>query len=150
MEIYFMAHQSMVLLRRLAVNFCGHLLHRILCILTHSLTHSLTPCSTVLLEKVTGPQLKKKFPRILWNPKVHYRIHQCPPPVPILSQINSVHTPTSHSLKIHLNFRLPSHHLHTPLAAPNNTYTTYLSSSGCNTCITTPTPNTPDLTDART
>ena len=38
----------------------------------------------------------------------------------------------------------------THLAAPNNTYTTYLSTSRCNTCITTPTPNTPDLTDTRT
>jgi hypothetical protein len=44
----------------------------------------------------------------------------------------------------------PSHHLHTPLAAPNNTYTTYLSSGRCNTCITTPTPSTPYLTDTRT
>jgi len=35
---------------------------------------------------------------------------------------------------------------HSPLAAPNNTYTTHLSSSRCNTYITTPTPNTPDLT----
>ena len=72
------------------------------------ITYLLTPWCRVLLVKLTGLQLVKKFRAFLWKPKVHYRTQKRPPPVPILCQPNLVHIPTFHLLEIHPNIIHPS------------------------------------------
>jgi hypothetical protein len=59
------------------------------------LTYLLTPWSRVLLEKLTGYSASQEIPSILWDIKVHYRVHKRPPPVLIPSQLDPIHTPTS-------------------------------------------------------
>jgi hypothetical protein len=74
--------------------------------LTYLLTYLLTVWSRVLLEKLTVPQLVKKFPTFYGTRKFITAFtgarHLS------LSWASSVHNPTSHFLKIHFNIILPS------------------------------------------
>jgi len=68
----------------------------------------LTQWSRIHPKKITGPQLIRKIPHILWNPRVHYRIHKRPTPVLILSHSNQIHPSTSYFLNFQFNIILPS------------------------------------------
>jgi hypothetical protein len=85
------------------VNFC--------CLPTYLLTYSVEQNPSWEANRFSPNQ---KIPRILWNTNVQHRIHNCPPPVPILSQLDPVHAPNPTSwrsiliLSFHLRLGLSS------------------------------------------
>jgi hypothetical protein len=55
----------------------------------------------------------QELPSIVWKPKIQYHVHESPPLIPILSQINPIHTITFYLrsiliLSTHLHLGLPS------------------------------------------
>ena len=78
--------------------------------LTYLLSYLIGYFCTILLNSSTQHiplcytnrySASQEIPLILCNPKVHSHIHNSPPPVPMLSQINSVRVHTSHFLNFH-------------------------------------------------
>ena len=68
----------------------------------------LTTWRRLLLVKLTGSQLVKKFPEF-YGTRRFITSFTDPDTCPVLSQLHPVHTPTPHLLKIHL---ILSSHLH--------------------------------------
>jgi hypothetical protein len=59
----------------------------------------LTPWRRVRLENNNNTDWAgQDIFRVMWDPKVYCRVHKSPPPVPVLSQMNLVHTPNPTSI----------------------------------------------------
>ena len=74
-------------------------------IVTYLLPHSMEQSRSWEANTFSASQ---EIPLVLWNPKVHYRSHKCPPPALSWASSNQSIPPQSHFLKIHLNILIPS------------------------------------------
>jgi hypothetical protein len=63
---------------------------------------SLTPCLEAASCAAT-----KELPSTLWNPNIRYRLHKNPPLVPIMSEINPIHTSPPYLSSIQFNIIYP-------------------------------------------
>ena len=79
--------------------------------LIHSTPHFLKTHLNIILPSTLGSPQVVSFTQVSPpKPCVHYCSHKCPPPVPILSQLDPFHTPLSEDILIlscHLHLGLP-------------------------------------------
>ena len=73
---------------------------------TYHITYTTNSTEKSSFPKANSYPASHKITRILWNPKVHYRIHNSTPTVPIQSQNNQAHVSPSHLLYICFNITL--------------------------------------------
>jgi hypothetical protein len=85
-----------------------YLIHELTNQPTNQPTNQLTPRSSLETNIRSATQ---EVSLLFWNPTVHYCVNKNPPLLPILIQINPVHTFPPYFSKIHYNIILPSAHI---------------------------------------